>query len=108
MSASCQQIDLLTLRINLILSESLYGIRMEQNIRIIFLHNPDSLIDRLHCSYFVIHIHDGNQNCLVTQRLFQSFQLDASHAVHRKIGHTKAFFLFQITHRIQNRRMLYR
>ena len=61
--------------------------------------------DILHHADFVIHMHDGNQDGVVTHRRFQLFEIDNPVALRRQVGHLEAFTL-QLTAGIQNRFML--
>ena len=59
-TADRHEVDTNSFWMNAIFSESLHGIHMEQNSRIIILHNPNRLFDRLNGAHFIIHIHDRN------------------------------------------------
>ena len=61
--------------------------------------------DILHHADFVVHVHNGNQDGVVTHRRFQFFQIDNTVALRSKVGHFKTFAL-ELTAGIQHRFML--
>ena len=57
-------------------------------------------------SGFVIHLHDGNQNRIITDGRFQLLHIDAAFRIHTYICNFKAHFL-QTSAGLQYRRMLH-
>ena len=105
MSTDGTHIHLQALRVNVILSKPLHGIHMEQNVLVIRFYHAGSLLDWLYGSHLIIHIHHRYKDRVFTECILQCIQTDSSKAVHRKKCNTKSF-LFQIAHRINDRRML--
>ena len=102
-----QQVNLGPFRINPVFSKSLHCIHMKNDLSIVGLDNPGSLIYRLYRTRFIIHIHNGNQDRFRTESFLKVRQCHPSKPVYRKKRHPEAFLLFQITHGIQDSRMLY-
>lgn len=61
--------------------------------------------DILHHADFVVHVHDGNQNGVVTHRCFELVEIDDAVALRRQVGHFKPFAL-KLTAGVQHRFVL--
>ena len=97
MAADGEQIDACFFRTDPIFSVSLDGIRMEPGLRCQSVYQFCCFFDRLPCSHFIVHIHDGNENRILPKGLFQILETDQSRLIHRKKRHLKALLL-QIQH----------
>ncbi len=105
MSADGKQIDFHPLRVNEELSVALHRIHMKQDVFSIVLNQTSDLLDRLQRSDFIVDIHDRNKDRILAERLFQIGKANSAAFIHIQISHAKALLL-QISHRLQNGRML--
>ena len=84
---------------------SLNRIHMKKDSRIHPLDQSSRFFNGLKRSYFIVCMHNGNQNGFPCDGSLQIFRPDTSFLVYRKISDPKPFLL-QLLHSLQNSRML--
>ena len=83
MAAHREQIDPHTLRIDPVLSVSLYGVHMVYGLRVPVMYQLSRCLHRHNRSHLIIHIHGGYQDRIRADCCLQFFQGQISSLIHR-------------------------
>ena len=92
-STDCEKVDPHFFRIDAVFAESLDRIHVIERLRALFVEHPGDLLDRHHCTDFVIYKHGRYHDRVWSQNGFQCFHLHSALCVYREVGDLKSLLL---------------